>query len=195
MPLINDHLMPTEGRASMWIFSFSWKYGLWIFPLVFSLGAYLTWSFVMAAGRLSEKNLVCSLPLVAEQEVPLAKAGTVALWLEGPLLSKRSIGLQYQLSESNTAAIAGRKPLFPLSSSGFSRGRKLERIFSIPHPGLYILRISGPRASLDPEEKHQLLFMRPHLLQTVLSVLGIILGAALLIGGVVGFCLRLLRAS
>ena len=180
-----------KGELLLWFCSVSWRYGLWIFPLVFSLGVCLTWSFVVAAVRLGEKNLICSLPLVAEQEVPLAKAGTVALWLEGPLLSSRSIGLQYQLTESNTAAIAGRRPLFPLSSSGFSRGRKLERIFSIPHPGPYVLRINGPRASLDPEEKHQLLFMRPHLLQTVLSVLGIILGAVLLIGGIVGFCLRL----
>jgi len=157
---------------------------------MFGIGVFLLWFFILTVVRLGDKNRICSVPLRAEQDVEFAEAGRVILWVEGPLFSTRFLGLTYELIGSDGSFTTGRENLFPISSSSFSRGRKVERIFTIPHPGRYVLHTRGLEAPKAADEKHKLIFMRPYLPQTIGCILGILLGAFLTIGSLVLFILR-----
>jgi hypothetical protein len=81
--------------------------------------------------------------------------------------------------------------LFRQGSSGFSKVRIADRIFTIPYPGTYVLHSKGLGASKPGDEKHRIIFMRPYLSQTIGCILGILLGAFLAIGSIVNFFIRL----
>lgn len=150
-------------------------------PLL-GLGTLLLWKCILTAAGLGEKHRLVSVPLLAAQDVQFATAGRVALWVEGPMLSTRLAGVAYELGDSNGSAIKGRPNWFPLNSTSLSgTGRKLVRIFTIPDPGSYELRITGLGDPQAIDDDHLLVFMRPHLPETLLCILGIILGAFLTI--------------
>lgn len=163
------------------------KNGMWFSPLLFFLGMFLLWFFIATVTRLGGKNRLCSVPLIAMQDVEFAEVGRVVLWAEGPLLSGRLAGLSYALIGLEGSAVEGRANWFPLKSSSFSRVRLVERIFTIPRPGRYVLHVRGLGAPQAADEKYQLIFMRPYLLQTVGCVLGIIFGAFVTIGSILYF--------
>ena len=181
--------------APMAVITFIYKNGLWLSPLFFGLGVYLLWFFIVTAVRLGDKNHICTVPLTAAQNVEFAEAGKVILWLEGPLFSSRFAGLTYELTGSNGFATKGRMIFFRLRSSGFSKMRLSDRVFTIPNPGTYVLHTKGLGDPQAGDEKHQLIFMRPYLPQTIGCILGIILGAGLTICSIVNFFLRLSGAG
>ncbi len=177
------------------ILIFFFKYGLWLSWPVFALGVFLLWFFIVTAVRLGVRNRICSLPLEAEQSVEFAGAGQVILWLEGPLLTSRFGGLSFELTGSDGLLLKGRMALFRQGSSGFSKVRIADRVFTIPYPGKYVLHVKGLGTPKAGDEKHQIIFMRPYLFQTIGCILGIILGAFLTIGSIVNFFLRLSQGS
>jgi hypothetical protein len=81
--------------------------------------------------------------------------------------------------------------LFRQGSSGFSKARMADRVFTIPHPGIYVLHTKGLGVPKAGDEKHRIIFMRPYLPQTIGCILGILLGAFLAIGSIVNFFIRL----
>ncbi len=175
----------------MFILSFLYKNGLWISVPLFGLGVFLLWFFIVTMVGLGDKNRICSVPLLAEQDVEFAEAGRVVLWLEGPLLTARFAGLTYELTGSDGSYIKGRMTWFRIRSTSLSKVRIVDRILTIPYPGRYVLHTKGLGASQAADDKHRLIFMRPYLPQTIGCILGIILGAFLTIGSIVLFSLRL----
>lgn len=175
----------------MEILSFLYDNGLWLSWPLFAMGVFLIVASIRTLLKLAEQNCIHRVPLLVQQNIEFREAGTVALWLEGPLFSTAFRGLGFHLSDCNGRLVGNRRPLFPLHSAGFSRGRMLVRFFSIPHPGIYALQVCAARAPRADDGRHQLLFMRPYLFQTVGCILGIVLGAQLAIGSLVNFLLRL----
>ena len=181
--------------APMVIVSFFYKNGLWVSPLLFALGVYLLWFFIVTVVKLGDKNQISSVPLAAEQKVDFAEAGQVILWLEGPLFTTRFGGLSFELTGIDGSSLKGRMALFRQGSSGFSKTRIADRIFTIPNPGPYVLHTKGLGDPKAGDEKHRIIFMRPYLPQTIGCILGILLGAFLTIGSIVNFFLRLSGAG
>ncbi len=175
----------------MALLTFFYKNGLWLSWPVCGLGMFLLWFFIMTVVRLGDKNRLFSLPLEAEQSVEFREPGQVILWLEGPLLTSRFGGLSFELTGSDGSSLKGRMALFRQGSSGFSKVRIADRIFTIPYPGTYVLHSKGLGASKPGDEKHRIIFMRPYLSQTIGCILGILLGAFLAIGSIVNFFIRL----
>jgi hypothetical protein len=173
------------------LLTFFYKNGLWLSWPVCGLGVFLLWFFIVTVVRLGDKNRLCSLPMEAEQTVEFSEAGQAILWLEGPLLTTRFGGLSFELTGPDGSLLKGRMALFRQGSSGFSKARIADRVFTIPYPGRYILHIKGLGTAKAGDEKHRIIFMRPYLPRTIGCILGILLGAFLAIGSIVNFFIRL----
>ena len=110
------------------------------------------WLFLGVAGLLVAIVLVKvgklvgspHLPIVAEQDVDLARAGSYALWLTGDWAWLLAELHPVRLADAGTGApIALRYRRFPVLIRGFGSYRQLAT-FAIERPGRYILRIMGP---------------------------------------------------
>ena len=62
--------------------------------------------------------------------------------------------------------------------------------YDLPMPGRYELRLLNLGASQPRDNEHQIVFMKPHLPQLVVAIVGIIGSSFLLIGSIVLFLLR-----
>lgn len=169
--------------------------GLWLSWPLFGLGIFLLVKSILRVIRLGKENLLLSVPLLASQEIELAATGTVALWAEGPLFSPRFRGARYELRDDAGLPVASRRNFPPITSSGFSRGRLLARYFKLSHPGRYTLQVTLKNQPESDDSDFRLLFMRPYMMQVVGCIFGMLLGAALTIGSLVNFLLRLLGAG
>lgn len=174
---------------------FLYDNGLWLSWPLFAVGLCLLVVSIRRLLRLAKRNRIHGVPLLTEQKIEFWEAGRVALWLEGPLFSTIFMGLDYRMIDSGGRGVGSRRPLFPLHSASFSRGRMLARFFVIPGPGIYSLQVSGTRVPTTDDGRHQLLFMRPHLTRTVGCILGIVLGAQLTIASLINFLLRLTQGG
>ncbi|MFH2054283.1 MAG: hypothetical protein ABIK96_17660 [bacterium] len=168
-----------------------YRNGLWLSWPLLALGVFLLWTFIATASKLGERNRIGRLPLVAEQRLAFPEAGKVVLWLEGPQLTSRFKDLTFELHGSDGTVMKGSPVLMRNRSAGTSRVRISDRTFDVPHAGDYTLVTGGLGEARPGDENHHLVFMRPHQVQTVKAVLGIVLGAILAIGAVVNFFLRL----
>lgn len=168
-----------------------YRHGLWLsWPLFVAGLALLVGSTLLVIG-LGERNRLCVLPLTATQTVEFRQPGRVVLWTEGPLLTARFARLSFELVGNDGVELKGRRSWFPLRSSSFSRVRSVERLFTIPRPGRYVLNTTGLGSVRPSDENHQVVFMRPYLWQTIGCILGILFGAGLSVGSLVNFLLRL----
>lgn len=179
----------------MSVLTFVYKNGLWLSWPLFCLGVLLLWFFITTAVKLGDRHRICSLPLQPEQVVEFPAAGKVILWLEGPQLTSRFRDLTFELTGSDGATVPGRGVLFRTRSSSLSRVRISDRIFQVPHAGGYALHTRGLGETRDGDAQHRLVFMRPYQVQVIGAVLGIVLGALLVIGSVVNFCLRYFQGA
>ena len=64
-------------------------------------------------------------------------------------------------------------------------------VYETPRPGRYVLRVQRLGAAQERDAAHRLVFMRPHLAQSVGYVIGIVLSAQVFIASLVFFLLRL----
>ena len=169
--------------------------GLWISLLLFGLGAYKLRSCIVSLMRLSDTNFICSLPLVETQTVDFTEAGPVDLWLEGPHFTQRFGGLSFELQDFDNTTLSGSMVVFRHRYTGRSKVRLVDRRFTLPHPGGYVLRVNGfgqPRAG---DADHRLIFMRPFLPKFIRYILGIVFSAMLTLASMVFFILRLSLGS
>lgn len=170
-------------------FSYLYRNGLWIGPLMFLVGAVMLACMIFSLLGVIRRARLLTVPLVPRQEFKFAEAGQVVLCTEGPHLSRRFAGLKYELTEDGRP-VEGRRAVFRSRTSGFSSARTEAKVFEIPSPGSYTLLIRGLSPDTQPDQEHRIVFMKPHLGRSILHVLGIIVAAALLIGGIVLFGLR-----
>jgi len=164
---------------------------IWIGPLMMVAGLVGLGFMIKSLIATVRKAKVCSLPLVAEQQVEFAEPGPVILSVEGPHFSTRFARLSYVLTTSDGLPIDGSLVLFRSRTSGLSTVSVSYKQYEIPRPGPYILRIEGLGQPRDDDPKHAIVFSRPHLPLTIAYILGIILSGGVFIVSLVFFGLRL----
>jgi hypothetical protein len=143
--------------------------------------------------ELEDKNLIASVPLTAEQDVVFEEAGEAILTMEGPFFSTRFKNLSYEMIGSEGIPIPGRNSWLRWRSTSLGGRARLQLCsFEINYPGQYLFRIKGLGYPQTDDIKHRIIFMKPHFLQTIACIVGIILGSFLAIGGLVLFIFRLL---
>jgi len=178
------------GRGMAFL-KFAWRNALWISVVVFGGAAAALAFLILGLCGLGKKNEIVSLPLVERQEVEFPAAGRVVLCVEGPFLTTRFGGLDYELIAPDGTPVRSRAVWLRTKSQGISRVRLAVHSFDIPEPGRYVLRVEGLKGAQAADSEHRLVFSWPYLLQMVLHILGIVLAGVLLIGSVVLFGLRL----
>ncbi|MEA5113155.1 MAG: hypothetical protein VB050_03935 [Geobacteraceae bacterium] len=157
----------------------------WLFAAVSILSAVLLGFNIRGVVRLVRQSRILSVPLRQEQEVDFAESGRVVLCLEGPLFTRRFARLGYDLAAVDGTAVSGRPAFFHAKTSGFSSVRMEMRVYDIPGPGRYHLRIRGLENATGSDSRECIVFMRPHLGRAVCFVIGIVLSAGLFITGLV----------
>lgn len=171
------------------LLSGAYRLALWITPVTFALGVFLVVQTISGLVRTGRRARVATVPLATRQQVLLPEAGAYVLTMEGPLFT-RPPQLTYALVGPDGATVRQRPILFRTSSSGLSRGTLQLRRFEVTAPGRHVLVVEGlgqhPREAECP-----LLFERPHGAATVAWIVGIVGAAAVVIGSLVTFFLRL----
>ena len=174
------------------IFDFLYRNGIIIAPPLFVSSAALLAICIVGLVRLGDRSRLCTLPCVEQQMVQLSDTGWVDLSLEGPRLSSRFSELAFELLSPEGTRMSSRSSWFHARTSGMSTVRMELVSFQIRSAGQYTLRIRTLGTALDEHARHRVVLSKPHLPRMVGYVLGVVLSAALLIGSVVLFILRLL---
>lgn len=174
----------------MSFFSFLYRNAFWTAPPMFLAGGVLLACLILSLVGMVRRSRLVTLPLVPQQAVHFAAAGRVVLCTEGPILSRRFSGLNYELAEDGRP-VASRPVVLRSRSSGFSSARMEARVFVIPGAGQYTLSVKGIPADTRADAEHKLVFMKPHFGKTVLHIIGMIAAGTLVIGGIVLFGLRM----
>lgn len=171
--------------------NFLYRYGLWISVPVFGIAAAMLVFFILSVVRAVRQSHILSVPLLEQQDIEFAEAGRVVLCMEGPLFTTRFGNLDYELRLAEGMPVEGRTTWFHAKTSSFSKVRMELKNYELPRPGRYVLRIRGLEPGGKPDSEHRIVFMKPHLAESLGYVIGIILSAGLLIGSLVLFILRL----
>jgi len=166
------------------------RYVLWITPPLMCGSAVLLGLLIRNVVRLGTEARILSVPLVEQQTIEFREARRVVLSEEGPRFSSRFAGLGYQLSTEYGMPVEGRKARFSATTTGLTTARREVRVYEIPHPGRYVLRVEKLGAAQEGDAKHRLVFARPHLAQAIGYVIGMILSGGIFIGSLVFFVLR-----
>ncbi len=157
----------------------------WLFAAVSICSAVVLGFTIRGVVRLVRQSRILSIPLREEQDVEFAESGRVVLCLEGPLFSRRFARLGYELAAADGSPVSGRPALFHAKTSGFSTVRMEMRVYGIPRPGRYRLRIQGLDETRGADSRECIVFMRPHLGRAVCFIIGIVLSSGLFITGLV----------
>lgn len=165
---------------------------LWIAPPLMCIAALALGLFIRSEVRLVKEAKILSVPLVAEQDVEFPEAGRVVLCVEGPRFSTRFARLDYELSTDSGAPVEGRTAWFHATTTGVKWARVEVRVYEIPHRGRYVLRVQRLGAAQERDAAHRLVFMRPHLAQTVGYIIGMIVSFGVFVTSLVFFVLRLM---
>ncbi len=169
----------------------AWRNGLWIAALAFGISAAGLGLCIVGLVGLEKRNEIVSVPLAERQDVEFAKAGSVVLCAEGPLLTSRFAGLTYELIAPDNTPVESRRVWLHSKSSSFSRVRMEMRVFEVQEAGRYVLRVQGLKGGEAAGPECKLVFTRPHLAQKVGYILGIVSAGIILVGSSVLFGLRL----
>jgi hypothetical protein len=163
----------------------------WISVPLVGCGVCMLAFFIKNVVKLEDKNLIASVPLTAEQHVVFNEAGRILLTMEGPFFSTRFKKLSYEMIGSDGIAIPGQTTWLRWRSTSLEGRARLQLCsFELKDPGGYLLCIRGLGAPQAADVKHRIIFMKPHVLQTMACIVGIILGSFLAIGGLVLFIFR-----
>lgn len=171
--------------------SYIYRNGLWISVPLFIISVTLLVYFILSVIRVVRQAHLLSVPVIEQQEIEFTEAGRVILCTQGPLLSFRFAKLDYELIGGGIP-IEGRTTWFHAKTSSFSWVRMEVKSYRIPMSGRYLLRIKGLEPGSIVDSKHQIVFMRPHLIHSIMCVIGIVLTSLLFIGSIVLFFGRLL---
>ena len=170
--------------------SFLYKYGIWISVPVFVLSVLLLVRCVTGVIKAEKETRLVSLPLLDRQEIDFALEGSVVLCMEGPILSRRFANLEYGLTGPDGRVVRSRPVLFRSSTSGFSKAIMELRVYEIAQPGRHVFEIRGLGDERPADAEHRMVFTRPHLARSMAFVIGIVFSAALSIGSLVLFLMR-----
>jgi len=175
----------------MTILTSIYQYGISLGIAGFILCGFLLGYCIYGVVRTMRQARLFSVPLVDRQEIDFVEAGRVVLCMEGPLLSRRFAHLEYNLTGPDGMAAKSRIALLRARSSNFTKARMELRVYDIARPGRYVFQILGLEGAKQSDGEHKMVFTRPHLLRSMLYLLGIVLAACLTIGSIVLFFLRL----
>jgi hypothetical protein len=175
----------------MALLSSIYQYGIYLGIVGFILCGSLLCYCIYGVVRTMRKARLFSVPLVDKQEIDFAEAGRIVLCMEGPLLSRRFAHLDYELTGPDGMAARSRIALLRAGSSSFTKARMGLRVYDIACPGRYVFQIRGLEGAKPSDSEHEMVFTRPHLLRSMIYLLGIVLAACLTIGSIVLFFLRL----
>ena len=150
---------------------------------------------VRAMLRTQRQARLCDLPLREHQEVEFPTEGRVVLCMQGPRFTPRFRRLKYELRLPGGAEVPGRPVLLRMVASGLSRARVTLRTFALPFAGRYELRVRGLEAGDVDSARHRIVFMRPHLLRSVLLIVGTTLVSALAVASLVFFLLAVVPTA
>ncbi len=172
-------------------FAIVYEYWVWAgIPVMVAALAALVFLIRGVVATLRKAHLF-SVPVAEAQEVQFAEAERVVLSVEGPRFTSRFARAGFELKGVNGDPVEGRRAWFRARTSGISTARIELLKYDIPRPGRYVLRMTGLGPAQDADAGHAVVFMRPHLKQTVAYVLGIVLASGVLITSLVFFVLRL----
>lgn len=131
------------------------------------------------------------LPLLAEQDVELADSGPLSFVLDKPRFRNvqanvlKPFALTVSLEDASGAIIQASPAVMPMHVDGLSRSSvELASLASIK-PGRYRLRVGGLAADSDHADSFLVVRRPTSKLALVGSILGIIFGAALMLGGLI----------
>jgi hypothetical protein len=175
--------------------SFIYKYGIWISIPAFILFVILLIMCITGVVRTGRQARLFSVPLIDRQEIEFTEAGKVVLCMEGPILSRRFVGLKYELTGPDGVAVSSRPVLFRATTSGLTKARMELRVYEVMHPGRYVFQIRGLEGEKPSDAEHQMVFTRTNLTRSMMYVLGIVFAGIFTIGSIVLFFLRLVNVS
>src|SRR5512139_1630444 len=140
--------------ATTTILAHLYRHGVAIGVLGFGLFAFLLVQCIAGVVRTGRQARLFSVPLVESQEVAFAEAGRVVLAMEGPLLSRRFAGLEYELVGPDGTKVPQRSTLFRARTTGFSRAKLELKVFEIGTPGRHVFRIVGLAGAQPGDADH-----------------------------------------
>jgi hypothetical protein len=167
----------------------------WLLALLFLLALAALVALVRAVVRILRGARLCAVPLRTSQWIEFPVDGSVVLCMEGPRFTPQFRKLRFELRQPDGLEVAGHHILFRLVTSGISRARISLRTYRLSMPGPYELVIHGLQPQQVDAPEHSVVFMRPHLAQTVLFVVGITLASALAIVSLVFFLLSVVPTA
>ena len=158
--------------------------------LLVALGA-LGFSIRGLLGLLRGKA-VSTVPLRAQSTIAIPSAGTYDLSVSGQLGTTDFAGVDFQVHDESGTAVHMRSVVMRVSRTSMSGRSTLQlRKFDAPHPGNYILTVTGIREEPDPG--NSIIIGRPAGIALVGWILGIVLSGTLLIGSIVASALVFAR--
>jgi hypothetical protein len=182
-------------EASMAFLSFIYKHGIWISIPAFVLSLILLILSIIGVVQTGRDARLFSVPLVERQEIEFTETGKVVLCMEGPILSRRFVKLEYEITGPDGVVVKRRPLLFRASTTGFTKARMELETFKVTHPGRHVFQIRGLEGGKPSDAQHQMVFTRTNLARIMMYVVGIIIGGIFTIGSMVLFFLRLLNIS
>lgn len=167
----------------------------WLLASLFAACLVALVRLVRAILRTLQQSRLCDLPLREQQELDFPSEGRVVLCIQGPRFTPRFRRLGFELRLPGGAEVPGRPVILRTVTSGLSQARVTLRTFALPFAGLYQLRVRGLGRDDVDAPRHRIVFMRPHLLRSVLLVLGITLVAALAVASLAFFLLAVVPTA
>ena len=168
---------------------------IWIGVPVMSMALAALVLLILRVVATLKKAHLLRVPLAERQEVQFAAAERVVLSIEGPRFSTRFARVNFQLTGVNGDAVEGRRTWFRARTSGISTARMELMLYELPGPGRYVLHMTGLGGVTQDDARHAVVFMRPHLRQTMVCTLGIVLVSVVFIVSLVFFLLRLFEVQ
>jgi hypothetical protein len=167
-------------------------YRNWIWlgvPVMLAAAAALGLSIARVIAVMKKAHLF-KVPFAASQAIEFLEAGRVILSVEGPRFTMRFAGVGFVIQDPGGAIIESHPALFRATTSGVTTVRMELRKFNIPMPGRYVLNMTGLGEPREGDDRHSVVFMKPHLRHTMVSVLSIVLSSVVLILSLVFFLMR-----
>jgi hypothetical protein len=140
---------------------------------------------------LMRESQIARMPLAESLEITFPEAGAVVLSTESPRFSRLFAHAAFELNGMNGERVPGHTTLFRMRSSKVSTVTMELMNYEIPRPGRYVLRIGGIQGPLENVTNHFVSFARPHRMQTIAFILGIVFTSCVFIASLVFFLMRL----
>jgi hypothetical protein len=175
----------------MSVLSFIYRHGVWVSIPAFIVFAVLLILCIAGVVRTMRQARLFNVPLLDRQEVEFTEAGKVVLAMEGPFLSRRFVGLGYELIGPDGMMVESRPALFRARSSSFTKAKMELRVYYIVTPGRHVFQIKNLEGEKPSDAEHLMVFTRPHLCRSIAYVIGIIFTAMSTVGSIVLFFIGL----